>query len=860
MPTQLKDALVDDRFRNALTARALTAAMKRATGIAASRLFIVPEKLDSGMRELVRGKNARHLRKHALVLQWRLRNASLRHAPEDLRRDRRTRVKGVDSALEKAKGAAPLGPSAGRRGGSKVSAMDVARYVGDPDGPVAEALREYAIKPRARNVSSMDVRRAASAAGADEAYGYSESVAYAAVRTPVAAAALARVFRSIVDAHPRAQPCSMVDFGAGHLPSYYAAKHVFGEGSISKRVLAIEPSRAMRQDAKFMLGVRPGNPKQNSPAHRDGIFGERGVRFRENDDMDKDDGSNDHDRGYDTRSVRARLNDEFDQFEYPTGVSFIPTLPPPSRMRRTTAPFELAVASYSLGELEDDYERDRVVRQLAGMLCPERGGYLVVVEPGTPRGSAVVRRARRVALDHISSLTTKLESLDDGSGELVAIRAEQLGLGKKSTSNLIAKANEPVHELSPEASHALRSAFTELAEHARATPPEMKRGAGAEGGGFPNYPRTAPIGATVIAPCFHAGACPYGDAIDESTDEASRRKTGWCHFAQRVRRPQLLRELKSHVPRTASFKLRTRDLQLREARGHGSAAGFGSGPFGGAPRDLVDFRGEKRLARDYQDEKFSYIVIYRKPVAGVTASMGVTVANEELLKVAHLDAAKAAGHFDAHLQREHLLGEGEGEAESVANTVVTEQQPETTAMASQTDPDVVVAAYKSIKYDYEESRAKDTPIFEEETTQDMLDRTLTEMGFGQRTLFDAHAAVLDSVQNADRKGSREWGRLVRPPLKRKRHVIVDVCRPGEATDADFLTQQVWLAARKKRDDIESQAARYVPPGIIERTIISRGKQGPLVYKWSRKLKWGDAFPTGVFKFAQGIQDDLLKSL
>ena len=119
---------------------------------------------------------------------------------------------------------------------------------------------------------------------------------------------------------------------------------------------------------------------------------------------------------------------------------------------------------------------------------------------------------------------------------------------------------------------------------------------------------------------------------------------------------------------------------------------------------------------------------------------------------------------------------------------------------------------------------------------------------------------MDSVQNADRKGSREWGRLVRPPLKRKRHVIVDVCRPGEATDADFLTQQVWLAARKKRDDIESQAARYVPPGIIERTIISRGKQGPLVYKWSRKLKWGDAFPTGVFKFAQGIQDDLLKSL
>ena len=62
-----------------------------------------------------------------------------------------------------------------------MSAMDVARYVGDPDGPVAEALREYAIKPRARNVSSMDVRRAASAAGADEAYGYSESVAYAAV-------------------------------------------------------------------------------------------------------------------------------------------------------------------------------------------------------------------------------------------------------------------------------------------------------------------------------------------------------------------------------------------------------------------------------------------------------------------------------------------------------------------------------------------------------------------------------------------------------------------------------------------------------------------------------------------------------
>ena len=736
-------------------------------------------------------------------------------------------------------------------------------------------------------------RKYRSRTDADEAYGPAESIAYAAVRTPVVSAALARVFRSIADAHPRAMPRSMVDFGAGHLPSYHAAKHVFGDGALTRRVFAVEPSRAMRQDAKYMLGVRPGNAKEGSPARDDAVFAARGVG------VDENDGEYD-----DQRSVRSRSKAPRENFDYPVGVSFAPMLPPLSKMRYPE--FELAVASYSLGELEDDHERDRIVRQLVSMLCPVRGGYLVVVEPGTPWGSAIVRRARRVALDHASALRSKHEggaarcsaaawptSLESGGsvgGEEGSTTAKPPSEHNAATSDaLIAGEMHQLGILSPEAQIKLKLALTELGPNMRATPPEMPLGAGNEGGGFQNLPRNAPVGATVIAPCFHAGSCPYGDATDETTADAARRKRGWCHFSQRVRRPALLRELKSHVPRTATFGMTARNMKLREARGHGKAAGTGSGPFGGAPQDLVDFRGAKRAARDYQDEKFSYVVIYREPMPGVAATdEGVATANDAKLAAAHRDAAEAAGFYDIERRSAQALDAGDGTsakaieangdtagpsvpeeagpsvpegADALSSGAPDElpEPPKTTAAAAAVDPDVLTAAYKSIRYDFMDSRFEDRPILGEEDVQDVLDRTLLETGVGQRMLLDAHAAVLASIRDADRKGSREWGRLVRPPLKRKGHVVVDACRPGLPTDAAFVAQQVWLAVRKKREDIIGQATQYVPPGQIERTIISKGKHGRSVYKWARDLKWGDAFPTRAVEMARAIQEELLDS-
>ena len=50
--------------------------------------------------------------------------------------------------------------------------------------------------------------------------------------------------------------------------------------------------------------------------------------------------------------------------------------------------------------------------------------------------------------------------------------------------------------------------------------------------------------------------------------------------------------------------------------------------------------------------------------------------------------------------------------------------------------------------------------------------------------------------------------MVRPPMKRTKHVILDLCKPG----------------------------------LLERKIISKGKHEKHVYKYARKSNWGDLWP------------------
>ena len=56
-----------------------------------------------------------------------------------------------------------------------------------------------------------------------------------------------------------------------------------------------------------------------------------------------------------------------------------------------------------------------------------------------------------------------------------------------------------------------------------------------------------------------------------------------------------------------------------------------------------------------------------------------------------------------------------------------------------------------------------------------------------------------------------WGRIIRSPLKKKEHVVMDVCYPD---------------------------------GTLGRSVISKGKEGrlPLFYRAARKSQWGGLYP------------------
>ena len=180
----------------------------------------------------------------------------------------------------------------------------------------------------------------------------------------------------------------------------------------------------------------------------------------------------------------------------------------PQQQRR----YDVVVAAYSLGELPSAV-RPRtkpcacshylptdlfaVSLQLARQEAVQRlwahcADVLVIVEPGTPMGSAAVREARANVLRH---------------------EARRLRAAGKHHAR--AAAREAVSEAVGVVEH----------DAAAAVDADSSAGAGA-----------ATSGVHVVAPCPHDGRCPMDDTAQ------------WCHFVQRVQRPAAQRAVKGGTP------------------------------------------------------------------------------------------------------------------------------------------------------------------------------------------------------------------------------------------------------------------------------------------------------------------------
>ena len=274
---------------------------------------------------------------------------------------------------------------------------------------IMEGLAENAAaRERSRDQRGKAKERSAPSAAT---YGPLEAAAYAVARLPMTFGAQRRVFRELRDLCPAFEPKTLLEFGAGPAPALWAARDVFGGGF---GVGGAGAGSATLVDA---------SPSMMSFARR--------VAKSAADELDlRELGEG---MGFLSRPSGRPLPEP-----HPWGESGAVKTVASLRAMHSKAAFDLVVAAYALGELdapggtggtggtgggaetaarrprdENQIRRraDETVAQLWSRVAP--GGALVLVEPGTPNGSRLIRRARQRVLDSERDTAARLMTSDD---------------------------------------------------------------------------------------------------------------------------------------------------------------------------------------------------------------------------------------------------------------------------------------------------------------------------------------------------------------------------------------------------------------------------------------------------------------
>ncbi|DBA84954.1 TPA: hypothetical protein ACH3X2_005695 [Trebouxia sp. C0005] len=184
-------------------------------------------------------------------------------------------------------------------------------------------------------------------------YDSARVAAYASSRMPACYAVLFRVFDELHLHLPHFAPRAMLDFGSGPGTAVWAAREVWEQ--YPQRVTAIEPSDAMIKLAADLQRAQRAQQPSNSSTY--------------------------------TIQWHRQLH-----------PSMLPTKKSKAQQigRQT---YDLVVASYVLTEMQSDAARQQAV----DMLWRQTKDVLVLVEPGTPSGSAHIRHARTQVLSGGSS-------------------------------------------------------------------------------------------------------------------------------------------------------------------------------------------------------------------------------------------------------------------------------------------------------------------------------------------------------------------------------------------------------------------------------------------------------------------------
>jgi ribosomal protein RSM22 (predicted rRNA methylase) len=224
-------------------------------------------------------------------------------------------------------------------------------------------------------------------------YGPLEAAAYAVARLPMTYGAQRRALLELRDRCPEFVPKTLLDFGAGPAPSLWAARDVFkqsfGVGGFSS---------GERVSSATLVDASP-----------DMMTFARRVAKAASDEVDL------HELGQGMKFLSKPTGRPLPE-PHPWGESGAVKTVASLRSLHSKASFDLVVAAYSLGELVTNFgspglappgdiaaasggqrRMDDTVTSLWQRVAP--GGALVIVEPGTPNGSRLVRRARARVLE-----------------------------------------------------------------------------------------------------------------------------------------------------------------------------------------------------------------------------------------------------------------------------------------------------------------------------------------------------------------------------------------------------------------------------------------------------------------------------
>lgn len=478
------------------------------------------------------------------------------------------------------------------------------------------------------------------------------------------------------------------------------------------------------------------------------------------------------------------------------GVMFRRSLAEVHRLHRGKL-FDLIICSSTLGQLQTDRERESTLAELWDLLEPS--GSLVISEHGDRWGFEVVRLAREQLLNRASAIANFISQglhqqrkgistnaptfLDDD-------RKRQLALANPDSNSLVtpsvsslnsALTPDKITDANAKNGLSLNETVTKSMLRAFAQKHEMQE--------MMTRPPRDLFGTAVVGPCAHALSCPMSSS------------NSWCHFSQAVIRHRKAGKSvhsRGDAKRWENFSY----VILRKTDAISS--------LDHPPHQRADWRGSGAFSLENNVEGISNTSQESITNDNNTLDKGSTPQQDFVGNGNNLKGSKQT----LNMSRKNLEPDRWWiDRKKAVNGIGIPSSPQS--------QDTFLNVSKAIQ-----ALKKSAPVDDNRSRQDFFEdisplqegEDISSVDGSEFTSSDdeesSPQALEESVERSISRGlpgAGQWARLIRAPLKRDAHVILDVC---------------------------------TPQGTFERRIASKGKlrDEPGAYRAARKSRWGALWP------------------